>query len=114
MHSERQALCGHGVNTARRLQTVQEGRSLLGVRRCGEDEPLLIGKNLEPRGEIARMVRPWFELRRDAKIGAEKHRAKLGDQFLTRPLTFVLGIARQVAVESAGLGCPMDVMPISA
>ena len=39
------------------------------------------------------MVRPWFELRRDAEIRAEEYRAKFGDQFLARPLASVFGVA---------------------
>ena len=36
-------------------------------------------RELEPRGEIAGMIRSWLKLRRDAKISAEEHRAKFGD-----------------------------------
>lgn len=55
-----------------RLQAVQERDGALRMGGGREDRPLIIGEDLQPGCEVARMIGPRLELRRDAQIGAKK------------------------------------------
>ena len=75
-----QSLCGflHRVaGRGLRLQAVEIIGGLLRVAGGGEDRPLVVLQDREPRRDIGGVVVAGF--RRDAKIGAEKRRADFRD-----------------------------------
>ena len=60
------------------------------------------------------MIRTRLEFGHDAEIRTEETRAWLRDQLFARPLTAILRVAAEVAVDAMRGGRPMDIMPISA
>jgi len=54
---------------SRGLQTEEEGDGALRMVSGREDRPLVISEDFEPRRQVAGMVGPGLELRRDAEIG---------------------------------------------
>ena len=105
---------GFALVGGRRLKPVQERRCPLRMR-CGlEYRSLVAGENRYPRRQVARVVLARLEFRRDAEVGAEEAAPEFGNQFLTRTLGLVFGVAAEVAIEPAWPSRPVNIMPISA
>ena len=91
------------------------GDGALRMRGRCEDEALLIGQNVQPGHEVARVIRPRFEFGHDSEIGTEEAASEFGDQFLARAFASILVIAAEVAVGTmrGGRGlCRADVIPV--
>ena len=80
----------------------RHGRSL-------KDCPVVALQDLQPGAEIVRVS----DGRRDAQFGAQEGGAKLRDEFLPR-ISLAAMAAREVAVETRDMPCPVRLMPISA
>ena len=93
---------------------MQKRDRALRVRRRLEDGPVVVGENLDPGVDIARMVGARLQFGRDAEIGAEETTAEFGDEFFARALGLVFVIAAEIAVEPMRRRRPMNIMPISA
>ena len=76
------------------------GDGALRMRGRCEDEALLIGQNVQPGGEVARVTRPRFEFGHDSEIGTEEAASEFGDQFLARAFASILVMAAEVAVDA--------------
>jgi hypothetical protein len=68
----------------RRLQPVQKRDRALRARRRLEDGPVVVGEDLDPGFEMARMIGARLQFRRDAEIVAEETAAECGDEFFAR------------------------------
>lgn len=62
-----------------RLLVVQIGDGALRMRSCREYKALLTRQNVQPRCEVAGMIRSRFEFGRNPEIRAEEAAAELGD-----------------------------------
>lgn len=60
-----------------RLQALEVGDGFGGLGRGGEDGAVVVLDELEPVGEVVRMIRP--RVLRDAELGAQERGADLGD-----------------------------------
>ena len=78
---------------------MQERNRALRMGSGGEYRALVVGKDFEPRGQVARMIGAGLEFWCDAEIGAEEATAEFGDEFFARPLCPVFVIAAEIAVE---------------
>ena len=90
--------CGGRWGRIRVVQRVQELDRLLRQGGGVEHRPRLVVEQLQPRGDVARVVGP--RRRGDAEIGAQERAAEFGDQLLAG----VLGGAGWAEVASAYLG----------
>ena len=71
---------------------------LLSVRCGAEDGALVILKNGQPVGDVGSMV--GHDFRRDAKVGAEKSTAQVGNQFFACIALVTPLFAAEVAVKA--------------
>src|SRR5258708_32805526 len=81
-----------------RLKLVQICHGALRMRGRGKDEALVVGQRLDPRGEVARVIRARLKLGDDAKIGAEEACAKLVHQLFAGALAAILFKTAVIAV----------------
>lgn len=86
---------------------MQERNRALRMGSGREDRPLVVGKDFEPRGQVARMIGSGLEFWRDTKIGAEEAAPKLGDQFLACPFGAILGVAAEIASDPSRIRSPV-------
>lgn len=93
---------------------MQEANGPLRMRRRLKDRPPVVTQNLEPGAEVRGVIGAGLEFGSNAEVGAQKAAAEFGNQFLSRPLGSVLGIAAEVAAETMRRRRPVRVMPISA
>ncbi|TCL63190.1 hypothetical protein EV286_1174 [Rhizobium sp. BK251] len=95
------------ISVDMRLQMMQVVDGALCVGGGSEDRPPVATENLEPAGEIARMIRAWLKFRDDTEIGAEEAAAEFGNQLLAGAFAPVLCIAAEVAIEPVWRCRPM-------
>ncbi len=93
---------------------MQIGAGPLRVRGGREDEAPVVGEDLEPGCEVARMIGARLKLGDDTEIGADEASAQIRDQLFASAFTAVAMIAREIPVEPVLRACPVAVMPISA
>ena len=86
----------------------------LRVRRRLEDCPLVILEYTQPRVQVAGVIRPGFEFRHDAEIGAQEAAPDLGNEFFAGAFGAILMITREIASDAVRWRRPVSVMPISA
>jgi hypothetical protein len=93
------------------LQPVEIVHSL--ARSCGRREYRLgvALQELQPADEVLRVV--GTHILRDAKLGAQKGGADLGDEFFRRDLRLAETLG-EVAVKARRVACVVRFMPISA
>ena len=77
---------------------MQIGDGALRMRGSQEDKALLTGQDLQPRREVACMIRPWVEFRRDPEIRAEEAAPEFGNQLLARAFAPFLAVTAEIAI----------------
>ena len=78
------------------LVQVVDGALRMGRRR--ENRPLVLSQDLQPRGDIGRMV--LAGLRRDAEVGAEKRRADFGHELFHGIARIAEPLAAEIPMET--------------